>query len=756
MKIVKANKTQLQSPLTPTDTTVRLKDFVDSKGNKIEMSAFGSEGVIVVKEGDTIESILFTGVTQNSDGTATLTVANDGGTPTPALTGRDLDPVSPYAGYTSGQDFNIGAEAIITNDPYTLSRFMEVDSDNTLAGLISYDQFPVKTGTDTDLLPEEDNQFTTKKYVDELTVAGAPDANGTAKGLVEIASATEIDADAEAGDGNTTADLAITPEQLALSKYNTRLPSSDEKDAMTASDNPSTANPFLTSGAIDISEGAPVPVAGDYRQPIISSATQLRFLKAYYTPSNTAVQTDSAEQSTTSTTYAEVKSITVAQRGRVLVRFEMNGSNDQHGAFGRITKDGVPVVDGEFKWGDETYNSANYVYRRYEMEVDIDSLDTDIALEIRSEDPAGTTLVRNLEICYDANTSALTDFTSNAKIVRLVADATTESASTDVHLDLAEVSSGFFNQDVVLKSWVSDVRGFVRFNYDVRQSRSTSTPAEYGLSRNGAFQEELREVSTTYDTNVDVIWCEIGDTIELHMKGLYNENTSTVRLYAREFKVRYDPVDQVKLDITSVTETTDEVVVNVDSTASLTGSQAPEKVNIRRAEKGTKITNLDIAEELSGYIPTTKALGIVASTNQQAIDTTAYKTVTNAPTYSSLAYSNGLVIGKAMIVSATGTLNLEAEFRCDVADAGDGIYMTYSVNEGERKWLTDINGTITTDSRSDDDAIWRTGYGLNIEVQAGDKIEMLVSRMDTNGMAGHLRNVSVSYDYTLLDGVIFQ
>jgi len=82
-------------------------------------------------------------------------------------------------------------------------------------------------------------------YIDGIAVSGAPDASLTAKGLVESATAAEINADTLAG--TTGADLSARPDQLALSKYGQQLPTAGEKAALTASQGvPTTDNPILT------------------------------------------------------------------------------------------------------------------------------------------------------------------------------------------------------------------------------------------------------------------------------------------------------------------------------------------------------------------------------------------------------------------------------------------------------------------------------------------------------------------------------
>ena len=74
--------------------------------------------------------------------------------------------------------------------------------------------------------------LTYKNYIDETTTAGAADADTNTKGVVEVPTTAEIDADTATG--STGASLAVSPDQLVLSKYGTRLPSADEKTYLTA------------------------------------------------------------------------------------------------------------------------------------------------------------------------------------------------------------------------------------------------------------------------------------------------------------------------------------------------------------------------------------------------------------------------------------------------------------------------------------------------------------------------------------------
>lgn len=92
--------------------------------------------------------------------------------------------------------------------------------------------------------------LTYKNYIDETTVAGAADADASTKGVVEVPTSAEIDADTALG--GTGASLAISPDQLVLSKYGLRLPTADEKEALAgAGAAPAAGNKYLTEDDIN-------------------------------------------------------------------------------------------------------------------------------------------------------------------------------------------------------------------------------------------------------------------------------------------------------------------------------------------------------------------------------------------------------------------------------------------------------------------------------------------------------------------------
>lgn len=130
--VVKAKKAYLKSPLSASASSIVLREFVDTKDNALALSDFGDWFVVVIKQGDTIEMIKCSGITQNATN-ATLTVASSG---------RNIDPTEPYAGSSTGEDFQSGAEVIVTNDPLSMYQYGNKNLANTWALLQTFTLAP--------------------------------------------------------------------------------------------------------------------------------------------------------------------------------------------------------------------------------------------------------------------------------------------------------------------------------------------------------------------------------------------------------------------------------------------------------------------------------------------------------------------------------------------------------------------------------------------------------------------------------------
>lgn len=173
MNIVKVKKTELRASLASDATSIALRKFVDSNDNELALSDFGSFFIVVVKQSDQTEIIRCNGITQNADGTADLAIETSW---------RNVPAKPPFAGSTTGKAFQTGAEVIVSNDPYTMSFFLQTN--NTTAQTVVGDiRFPT---------PSHGSNAATKDYADGLVAAGAPTASQTVRGIAMLSESPDV------------------------------------------------------------------------------------------------------------------------------------------------------------------------------------------------------------------------------------------------------------------------------------------------------------------------------------------------------------------------------------------------------------------------------------------------------------------------------------------------------------------------------------------------------------------------------------
>ena len=193
-----------------TDTSIKLQKFKTRSGVNITMTDFGDTGYGTLEpESDAkFELVSFTGLTQNSDGTATLTGVT-----------RGLLPVAPYTASTTLRlSHSGGARFIISNPPQLYAEAAFKDNDESVTGQWS---FPTSTAsaaqTGTGFVM--DGTFPTSTlanidYVNRVATSGVADASQTVAGKVEIATGAETAS--STGAGGTTA-LLVPPASLFTS-----------------------------------------------------------------------------------------------------------------------------------------------------------------------------------------------------------------------------------------------------------------------------------------------------------------------------------------------------------------------------------------------------------------------------------------------------------------------------------------------------------------------------------------------------------
>lgn len=180
--------------VTSSQNTVSLTSFKTPDGRAITMTMIGDTGygTLEPQSSAKVELITFTGITQNGNGSATLTGVT-----------RGIDFAYPYAASSAyRQSHSGGSTFIISATPNWF-----------------YDQFDMPANANVNIWPFASTSPATKGYVDYVAFNGAAviNANTTNKGVVQIA--TGAQAAASTATGSTGATLVL-PASVATSTWN--------------------------------------------------------------------------------------------------------------------------------------------------------------------------------------------------------------------------------------------------------------------------------------------------------------------------------------------------------------------------------------------------------------------------------------------------------------------------------------------------------------------------------------------------------
>lgn len=180
------------------DATLTLTTFTQIDGTLLTMADFGTKGYGTIEPGsrDFEEQISFTGVTQNANGTATLTGV------------KNVGFVAPYTETANlSQSHAGGVTFVISNTSGFYNDFANKENDETIAGKWTFPtdaDWPIVDNAA--VMPVNQDQLASKAYVDSVAVAGAPNATTVVKGIVQLATDAELKAGTETG--STGASLA--------------------------------------------------------------------------------------------------------------------------------------------------------------------------------------------------------------------------------------------------------------------------------------------------------------------------------------------------------------------------------------------------------------------------------------------------------------------------------------------------------------------------------------------------------------------
>lgn len=209
-------------------TTVTLTSLTDIYGNVLTMADFGAKGYITLEpDTNNEEAAIFTGITANPNGTYTLTGVS---------TILAKDPYTEASGLV--RQHSGGLQVVITDNVGFWNTFGNTKNTNTWDDVQTFNEYPQMDSVA--VPPTLDEQLATKKYVDDIAIAGAPDASTTVKGIGKTSVAPVSPTNPVfVGDNDPR---VPTVAQVGY------IPSSGQKDALAGTVGaPSAANPYITN-----------------------------------------------------------------------------------------------------------------------------------------------------------------------------------------------------------------------------------------------------------------------------------------------------------------------------------------------------------------------------------------------------------------------------------------------------------------------------------------------------------------------------
>ena len=213
-------------------TTVQLSSFYQLDGvTTLTMTDFGTKGFIVLEpnNGSQEETFSFTGITQNADLTATLTGVK---------TVLFVDPYTETSGLAKSHPG--GAKAIISNPSAFYAEFANKNNDETIAGQYTFSNTAIpELDADHTYTSGDELKFITYAQLQSTSYAGTVNASTTAKGIVQLATQSQVDN--KSTTGSSLALLVVTPDKLAATKYIDYV-----ADSGTVNAHAVTANPIVT------------------------------------------------------------------------------------------------------------------------------------------------------------------------------------------------------------------------------------------------------------------------------------------------------------------------------------------------------------------------------------------------------------------------------------------------------------------------------------------------------------------------------
>ncbi len=168
---------RLQSSISSTQTTITLTSFKEPISNiKYTMSYLNSTieyATIDPQNNNSKEFVSFTGITQNSDNTATLTGVS-----------RGLGFSYPYTASSTLASSHSGQSIfILSNPPQLTNNYANKSNDDAITGIWNFNSYLPTSN----IIATTSNQFVTKQYVDGGLLAGAATSTESVTGISRLA-----------------------------------------------------------------------------------------------------------------------------------------------------------------------------------------------------------------------------------------------------------------------------------------------------------------------------------------------------------------------------------------------------------------------------------------------------------------------------------------------------------------------------------------------------------------------------------------
>jgi hypothetical protein len=232
--VVSNYKTTLSRSISSTASTIYVSSLTTKDSHVLTMADLGSKVFLTVEPGSNKEEIVM------AEGIGTLSW-------TSVTRGLSFSGTSTAAVTANQKTHSAGAAIVMSNVHYVYDELVDKETADTISGVKTFNSLP-KIGTYT--APTADEEFAPKKYVDDTTLSGAPDATETVKGNIELAGPGDFVTGNNTGD--TSAKMGLYSLYSSTDNYTTVDQLYNEVNYSTATSTGLTTQPgqtFQISGA---------------------------------------------------------------------------------------------------------------------------------------------------------------------------------------------------------------------------------------------------------------------------------------------------------------------------------------------------------------------------------------------------------------------------------------------------------------------------------------------------------------------------